>query len=78
VRERRLAETRRAIQEDMLGLVVAAFCRGEEDAEVLFDPALADVLLPTLRAECLIKRARAFFDDVLIVVGHNARPACRV
>jgi hypothetical protein len=61
MRERRFAKARRAIEEDVLGLVIAAFGGREEDAEVLFDSRLADIVLPIGRAERLIEGARTLF-----------------
>ena len=40
------------------GLVFAALCRAQKDAEVFFNGGLADILIPIRRAQGLIERAR--------------------
>ena len=55
----------------MLGLVVAPFGGLQKDAEVLFDGLLPDVFRPRIRTKRLVERARAFFYDLLVFVGHK-------
>ena len=49
--ERRLAEARRAVEEDVIGRLSPRLGRLEEDVEVRLDLALADVLVERARAQ---------------------------
>ena len=69
--ERCLAEPRRAIEEDVLGLVIAALGGREEDAKVLFDTRLSDIFLPIGRAQGRVERARGFFNAILCFCIHT-------
>jgi uncharacterized protein YceH (UPF0502 family) len=62
VRERGLAQAWGTIEKDMLGLVFAALGSLQEDAQVLFDRRLADVLAPIGWPERLVEVSPGFFD----------------
>src|SRR3989344_1405938 len=69
--ERRFTQSGRAVEEHMLRLMIPALRGGEENAQILFYRRLADVLLPTLRPECLIERTGALFKGFFVFVGHT-------
>ena len=51
VRERRLAEARRSVQEDVIERLAALFGGGDRDLQVLADAVLADVLVEQPRPQ---------------------------
>ena len=51
VRERRLAESGRAVQQDVVERFVALLCSGDRDLQVLADAILADVLVEPSRPQ---------------------------